>query len=469
MAKATGKNANSLFQFGLPAVKDLINEKTWPMFVKDFIEMTKAAGKNAYDLFRGGLPAVRTLINEKTWPEIKNIFVYLVKQTPTLLENLNLVHAYVKKCLEAGQMLDKHDFIKSHLKDQLGFVPEGDFEGLLKFATIEFNDKILSELKDIFSKGVKKNFSLGKIYKQDVVSGVASFEDPVLLVECLVSVLLTQSVFAGKHIKEKVIQKQTERYQRFFETYAKAMDWFDTKKIIMARDYIKKSNLNAEITIINTGDHDVDDAALYITSPELLIESRDTFEIDSDPNQDDNIKVFNKRFTIPSFKQSGSYTIWFISYYDITKESMRLSRTILVQDCVPTAQTDTTDTITDITDTIIDTITTDTTTDTTDTIDDSFPTYDEISDESTGTYVKRTYTNTGIQSASSTLQRYEIIKGMKNSKNGLIAALIGVNLVFVGGALFFGLNAYKASKAREAAAKAGKKAAETVIVEEFDV
>jgi len=68
MAKATGDHAGSLFRYGLPAVKDLINEKTWPMFVKGFFEMEEAAGKNAEDLFHYGLPAVKDLINEKTWP-----------------------------------------------------------------------------------------------------------------------------------------------------------------------------------------------------------------------------------------------------------------------------------------------------------------------------------------------------------------------------------------------------------------
>jgi hypothetical protein len=64
MAKAAGTNAWTLFRFGLPAVKDLINEKTWP----GMVEMAKAAGTNAGELFGYGLPAVKDLINEKTWP-----------------------------------------------------------------------------------------------------------------------------------------------------------------------------------------------------------------------------------------------------------------------------------------------------------------------------------------------------------------------------------------------------------------
>ena len=69
MAKAAGTHAWDLFEHYLPAVKDLINEKTWP----GMVEMAKAAGTHAWDLFERGLPAVKDLINEKTWPGMVEI------------------------------------------------------------------------------------------------------------------------------------------------------------------------------------------------------------------------------------------------------------------------------------------------------------------------------------------------------------------------------------------------------------
>jgi hypothetical protein len=61
MAKAAGKvgeNVKGLFKEGLPAVKDLINEKTWP----DMVEMVEAAGQNAGTLFTQGLFTVKRCI-----------------------------------------------------------------------------------------------------------------------------------------------------------------------------------------------------------------------------------------------------------------------------------------------------------------------------------------------------------------------------------------------------------------------
>ncbi len=65
MTKAAGRDVNELFRYGLPAVKNIINEKTWP----GLIEMAKAADKNVYFLFAYGLPAVQKagIINEKSW------------------------------------------------------------------------------------------------------------------------------------------------------------------------------------------------------------------------------------------------------------------------------------------------------------------------------------------------------------------------------------------------------------------
>ena len=70
MAKASGSNAEHLFHYGLPAVKDLINERTWPMLVKGLVEIAEASRHFAYNIFCWGLPAVKDLINERTWPDL---------------------------------------------------------------------------------------------------------------------------------------------------------------------------------------------------------------------------------------------------------------------------------------------------------------------------------------------------------------------------------------------------------------
>ncbi|MDO8656252.1 MAG: hypothetical protein Q7K45_03360, partial [Nanoarchaeota archaeon] len=76
MAKAAGRNANGLFTYGLPAVNLIINERTWPMILKGFIEMTEAAEENAEPLFNFFcLPIIADtgIVNEQTWPELVKI------------------------------------------------------------------------------------------------------------------------------------------------------------------------------------------------------------------------------------------------------------------------------------------------------------------------------------------------------------------------------------------------------------
>src|SRR3989344_2471516 len=70
MANASGSYAYNIFYFGLPAVKDLINERTWPMLVKGLVEIAEASRHFAYNIFCWGLPAVKDLINERTWPDL---------------------------------------------------------------------------------------------------------------------------------------------------------------------------------------------------------------------------------------------------------------------------------------------------------------------------------------------------------------------------------------------------------------
>ncbi len=64
-------NSYFLFHYGLPVIKDLINERTWPYFVR----MVKASGSGSYALFQKSIPAFMSLINEKTWPMVFDGFV----------------------------------------------------------------------------------------------------------------------------------------------------------------------------------------------------------------------------------------------------------------------------------------------------------------------------------------------------------------------------------------------------------
>jgi len=88
MAQAAGPNASYLFH-GLPVVKNLTNEKTLPMIVDGLPKMAQAVGSMGADFFHEALPAVKDLINEKTWPGMVKMAqvagpnaIYLFKSLP---------------------------------------------------------------------------------------------------------------------------------------------------------------------------------------------------------------------------------------------------------------------------------------------------------------------------------------------------------------------------------------------------
>ena len=64
-----------MFFSGLPAVKDLINEKTWP----EIVEMIKVAGMGASSLLVNGIPTIKNFITDESWSIIKNYFLELLK------------------------------------------------------------------------------------------------------------------------------------------------------------------------------------------------------------------------------------------------------------------------------------------------------------------------------------------------------------------------------------------------------
>jgi hypothetical protein len=72
MAKAADDDAEVMFRFGLPAVKQLINEKTWPKIANDLSVMTKAAGDKAKELYEG-LHALNDVLDETTWDDTVEI------------------------------------------------------------------------------------------------------------------------------------------------------------------------------------------------------------------------------------------------------------------------------------------------------------------------------------------------------------------------------------------------------------
>src|SRR3989338_1480595 len=130
MAKAAGGDAGELFLYGLPDIKDLINERTWP----GMVEMAKAAGGDAVELFRYGLPAVSHIINERTWPMIVKGFTKMAKaagvNTRYLFQNgLPAVNGIINErtwpiivghLTEIGKYAD-------YVKSQLGFIPKSLF------------------------------------------------------------------------------------------------------------------------------------------------------------------------------------------------------------------------------------------------------------------------------------------------------------------------------------------------------
>ncbi|MCH8004251.1 MAG: hypothetical protein IH934_06515 [Nanoarchaeota archaeon] len=69
LANAADEYAGELYQFGLPAIKNIINERMWPMVVEGCVKMAKVTRSDAGDLFQNGFPAVKNLINEETWQD----------------------------------------------------------------------------------------------------------------------------------------------------------------------------------------------------------------------------------------------------------------------------------------------------------------------------------------------------------------------------------------------------------------
>ena len=79
MTIAVGPDASYIFKDGLPSVKHLINDRTWPIFVDGFVKMTIAAGENSRNLFVYSFPALNNLINDKSWPLVVEGLIKMTK------------------------------------------------------------------------------------------------------------------------------------------------------------------------------------------------------------------------------------------------------------------------------------------------------------------------------------------------------------------------------------------------------
>lgn len=80
-----------LFQWGLPALKPFITERTWPTIVEGLIKISTACGDRAIYVFQG-MPAIVHFANKRTWPTIVDGLITMAiiprYNVPTLFQNL---------------------------------------------------------------------------------------------------------------------------------------------------------------------------------------------------------------------------------------------------------------------------------------------------------------------------------------------------------------------------------------------
>jgi hypothetical protein len=87
MDQSSSYGERELFEVGLPAVKDIINEKNCRKILEDMFAMARVTKRYPGELFQYGLPAVKDLINEKNWPGLVEIVISTGDQAPALLEH----------------------------------------------------------------------------------------------------------------------------------------------------------------------------------------------------------------------------------------------------------------------------------------------------------------------------------------------------------------------------------------------
>ncbi|MEK6905745.1 MAG: hypothetical protein AABX24_05070 [Nanoarchaeota archaeon] len=140
-----GAMSSILFQSGLPAVKDLINERTWPMVMVGLVKMIVAAGLNAEGFLKKVLPAVKDLINEHTWPG-------LVKMAEAVGENVGV---FFRESLYSEYIHDP-DLIKNEKK---------------WLEVVEFVEKNKDKIRPALYSGQRLNFFKDVNGKLGIVRG----------------------------------------------------------------------------------------------------------------------------------------------------------------------------------------------------------------------------------------------------------------------------------------------------------
>ncbi len=100
----------------------------------------------------------------------------------------------------------------------------------------------------------------------------------------------------------------------------------------------KKSNV-LTVTAKNIGSSDEDDAVLTMKNAELGIDVRNDFNLDQDPDADDNEFTRALSFTIPAGLLNGDYPIDIRLYYENSKIVDTETVTLKVSDCPATAAT----------------------------------------------------------------------------------------------------------------------------------
>lgn len=79
----TGKNSVYIFSYGIPLIKHLLTEDTWPIFTKGFIRMAKEIGSAFSFILKYTLPALNHIISINTWPMIVDGLIKVDKSIPT--------------------------------------------------------------------------------------------------------------------------------------------------------------------------------------------------------------------------------------------------------------------------------------------------------------------------------------------------------------------------------------------------
>lgn len=184
--------ATLLFELVFPERMPIINKLPWQTVVRDFIRLYTIQIKQRlylYNLFK--LPFVKKMLNERTWPIMIEGIIRYADEWPDLLENEKLFQHFIMRTLE-GEKFTKENLVHDYVKNEFGFIPQGDIEGLLKLACVEFETGDKERITQTFSRPIEKVYPLGKIYGDLHVVGIMKLSEPVELVNMLVTYLLSR-------------------------------------------------------------------------------------------------------------------------------------------------------------------------------------------------------------------------------------------------------------------------------------